>query len=563
MVLMIMASFSEVLSIGAILPFLAVLTAPNVVFEHHLLQPFIEGFGISSPDQLLAPLTVGFGLAVIVSAGMRMLLLWVGVRISFATGHDLSSDIYERTLYQPYSVHVARNSSKVIHGITAKASGVINGIIIPAMTILSSTIMMATILIALLMVNPTIALTAFGGFGLIYLLIIKLTRERLLINGERIAKESTTVIKSVQEGLGGIRDVLIDSSQATYRQIYRNADLPLRRAEARNLFIGQSPRYLMEALGMILLSGLAYGLSKQPDGITKALPILGAITLAAQRVLPILQQAYVAWSCIRGGQPALEEVLELLDQELPYYAYEKAGSPIPFLQDIRLKRVSFRYRDDTAWVLKNLDVTISKGSSIGFIGKTGSGKSTLLDVVMGLLQPTDGTIEIDGTTITELNSRRWQAHIAHVPQAIFLADSTISENIAFGVPKDQINHARVKSSAHHAQIAETIEAWPRQYETLVGERGVQMSGGQCQRIGIARALYRKADVIILDEASSALDSETELAVMQAIEGLSKHLTIFIIAHRLTTLKNCTQIVELEDGVLKGIDTYDNIMRKRA
>jgi ATP-binding cassette subfamily B protein len=210
-------------------------------------------------------------------------------------------------------------------------------------------------------------------------------------------------------------------------------------------------------------------------------------------------------------------------------------------------------------VLNNFDLVIAKGSRIGFIGTTGSGKSTLIDIVMGLLQPTQGALEIDGHPITTANHRAWQAHIAHVPQAIFLADSSIEENIAFGVPKEHIDPQRVRQAARQAQIADIIESWPEQFQTFVGERGIRLSGGQRQRIGIARALYKRADVIIFDEATSALDNDTEQAVMDAIEGLSEGLTILIIAHRLSTLRNCTQIVELGDCGLKKIGTYQEVI----
>jgi len=228
-----------------------------------------------------------------------------------------------------------------------------------------------------------------------------------------------------------------------------------------------------------------------------------------------------------------------------------------------LKQLSFRYSDHTPWVLRNLNFSIARGSRVGFVGTTGSGKSTLLDIVMGLLQPTDGTLSIDGVPVVTANHRGWQAHIAHVPQAIFLADTTIEENIAFGVPMEQIDHERVRDAARNAQIAEVIESWPQKYKTIVGERGIRLSGGQRQRIGIARALYKQADVIIFDEATSSLDNETELAVMQAIENLSTDLTILIIAHRLTTLKNCTQVIELGDGGIRRIGNYKDMLAQAA
>ena len=554
LVLMLLASFAEILGIGAVLPFLAVLTAPERVFEHAAAQPFIRALGLTEPAQLLLPLTIAFGAAALIAGITRLLLVWASTRLSFATGADLSIDIYRRTLYQPYAVHCARNSSEVINSISNKTSAVIN-IITMLLTLISSAAMLITILLALLSLDPIIALAAFGGFGLIYVIIIALTRKQLSNNGERIARESTRVIKSLQEGLGGIRDVLIDGSQATYCQIYRNADLPMRRAQGNNSFISASPRYGMEALGMLLIATLAYSLSQQADGIAKAIPILGALALGAQRLLPVLQQAYGAWTIIRGEQASFKDALDLLDQHLPDYAGQPAAQPLPFKHNISLKQLTFRYSPQTPYVLKQLNLTIAKGSRVGFIGTTGSGKSTLLDIVMGLLQPTDGTLEIDGQPVTPTNNRAWQAHIAHVPQAIFLADSSIEENIAFGLPKDQIDPQRVRQAAQQAQIADSIESWPKKYQTFVGERGIRLSGGQRQRIGIARALYKQADVIIFDEATSALDNETEQAVMEAIEGLSKDLTLLIIAHRLTTLKNCTQIVELGEDSIKRTGTY--------
>lgn len=560
LVLMLLASFAEILSIGAVLPFLGVLTAPERIFDMPIVQPVIVALKLTEPKQLLLPLTLAFGFAALFVGCMRLLLLWASTRLSFAVGADLSINIYRRTLYQPYAVHCERNSSEVINGITSKTSNAI-AIISAILSFISSTVVLIGILIALLAVDPVIALAAFGGFGLIYAFIVLLTRSRLLINSQIHARESTQVIKSLQEGLGGIRDVLIDGSQATYCQIYSNADLPLRRAQGNSIFIAASPRYAMEALGILLIAALAYSLAQEVDGIAKAIPVLGALAIGAQRFLPVLQQAYSAWSGIQGGQVSLEDTIGLLDQPLPDYANQSATQPLPFRQTISLKQLGFRYSLKTPYILKKLNLTITKGSRVGFIGATGSGKSTLLDIIMGLLQPTDGSLDIDNLKITAANRRAWQAHIAHVPQAIFLADSTIEENIAFGVPKDQIDIERVRQAAQQAQIAESIEGWPKKYQTFVGERGIRLSGGQRQRIGIARALYKQADVIIFDEATSALDSETEEAVMQAIESLSKELTLLIITHRLTTLKNCTQIIELGEGGIRRTGSYQDIVNK--
>lgn len=559
LMLIVFAAFAEIISIGAIVPFLGILTAPDIVFNHTAAQPFIKVFGISRAEDLLLPLTFLFGCAAILAGGMRLFLLWAITRLSYATGADLSLSIYKRTLYQPYEVHVGRNSSEVISGIVTKANGAISNVIMPSLTIISSSVLITMIMVALIAIDPFIALISFSSFGSMYLLIIYISRRQLLKDSRRAAEESIQVVKSLQEGLGGIRDVLIDNSQDVYCSIYRKSDLALRRAQGNNTFIGQSPRFLMEAMGMLMIAALAFTLGQQSDGLAKAIPVLGALALGAQRLLPILQQAYAGWTLMRGGQVSLEDTLELLDQDLPNFVTQKISKPLPFTKKITLNQVSFRYGLQMPWVLESCTLDIEKGSRIGFIGETGCGKSTLLDIIMGLLLPTSGNIYIDGESITFKNSRAWQMHIAHVPQDIFLADSTIAENIAFGMDKSHIDLDRVRVAARKAQIEDMIESWSEGYNTIVGERGVRLSGGQRQRIGIARALYKQTDVIIFDEATSALDAKTEQAVMSSIESLSEDLTVLIIAHRITTLKNCSKIVQLRNGRVSRICSYQEMV----
>jgi ATP-binding cassette, subfamily B, bacterial PglK len=554
-ILMMLASLTEIISIGAILPFLGVITAPEQVFQNSIIQPIIKILDITEPTQLLAPMTIVFVVAVLITGAIRLLLLYTMTRLSYATGADLSINIYRRTLYQDYSKHVARNSSEVINGIISKTNTVVGGVITPTLTLISSIILMIAIMSALFTIDSTIALSATMGFGLIYLIVIKITRQQLQENSNCVAEQSTQMIKALQEGLGGIRDVLIDGSQQFYCQIYRNADLPLREASASNSFISGSPRYAIESIGMALIAVLAYSMSLREEGLVTAIPVLGALGLGAQRLLPALQQAYSAYSTMKGAHTSFEDVLNLLDQPLPNYANQPQPTPITFKKDIRLENLSFRYSKETPWVLRNIDLKLNKGARIGFMGVTGSGKSTLLDIVMGLLSSTEGQFFVDDEPINAENCRSWQAHIAHVPQNIYLSDSTIEENIAFGIPKEQINHQQVKKAAQQAQIAELIEKWKEGYQTFVGERGIRLSGGQRQRIGIARALYKQADVLIFDEATSALDNETEYAVMEAIEELDRELTILIIAHRLTTLKGCDQIVTLGNNIIIYTGSY--------
>jgi len=559
LVLMLLASMAEIISVGAVLPFLGALTAPEELYQHHLMQPIIQYLQLTDPNRLLLPLTIGFIFAVLFAGTIRLALLYVTTRLSYATGADLSINIYRRTLYQEYAVHVDRNSSEVINGIINKTNVAIN-VIQSYLTLISSVILIISILVALFSIDITVALVSFIGFGTIYRLVIYYNRQQLQENSKIIAQQSTQMIKSLQEGLGGIRDVLIDGSQHFYCQLYRNADLPLRRASGNNAFIIQSPRYAMEAIGMTLIATLAYAMSLRESGLVTAIPVLGALALGAQRLLPALQQAYGAYSSIKGSHSSFNDVTDLLNQPLPNYVDRlESELPILFKKEISLSNLSFRYNREMPLILENINLNFLKGSRIGFMGATGSGKSTLLDIIMGLLQPTEGQLIIDGQPITEENLRSWQAHIAHVPQNIYLSDSTVEENIAFGIPQTQIDHKLVKKAAKQAQIAELIEEWPKQYKTFVGERGVRLSGGQRQRIGIARALYKHANVIIFDEATSALDNETEQSVMEAIDGLGDDLTILIIAHRLTTLKDCGQIVKLDKDNTIHIGSYQDIV----
>jgi len=554
---MIFASFVEVFSIGMVLPFLGALTAPELIFENPLAQPFINYLNLTDPSQILLPLTIVFCLAILLSGLVRILLLWSNVRLSFATGLDMSIDVYRRTLYQPYSVHINRNSSDVINAVTRKTEGVIFYAIMPILTIASGTIMLFSILILLLAIDVSVALITFSGFGLIYAIIIKMTRNRMLKNSKIQAENSTQVIKALQEGLGGIKDILIDNTQEVFCDIYRSADIPLRRSQGSTQIIAQIPRFGMEILGVIFIAVLAYILTQQTKGFNEAIPILGVLALGAQRLLPVLQQGYVAWTSFQSGRISLQDALELLDQKLPDFSI-RTNNPtekIIFNNKIELSQISFRYSQEASWVLKDLNLSISKGDRIGFIGSTGCGKSTLINIIMGLFNPENGTFKVDNKLITIANNNIWQSHIAHVPQNIYLSDSTIAENIAFGVPSGEINYKRVRESALQAQIATTIEALPKQYQTTIGEHGIRLSGGQRQRIGIARALYKKANVIIFDEATSSLDDNTELEIMHSINNLSKDITILIIAHRLSTLKKCNKIVRMKDGNIQWSGSY--------
>jgi ATP-binding cassette subfamily B protein len=555
LVLTVLSSLAEVVSLGAVLPFIGILTQPEKVFASPWLAGIVRALGITSGAELVLPLTLGFGFAALIAGGLRLLLLWVSIRLGNATGADLSIEVYRRTLYQSYSVHIARSSSEIISGITQKV-GTATGVLISVVAVITSTSLFIAIMMTLVAIDPMVAIVAVMSFGSAYGLIAWQTHRRLVDNSHCIAQEQTQVVKALQEGLGAIRDVLLDGTQKVYCSIYQKAILQLQRAGGDNTFINQAPRYAMEALGMALIAIFVLALSHRAGGVAAALPILAMLALGAQRLLPLMQQLYGNWSVVAGSKAALADVLALLEQPLPAGANLSEPEPLALKQAITFENVSFKYNSNDPWVLQEINLTIPKGARVGIIGATGSGKSTAVDLLMGLLEPTQGQILIDGKEVGVTHQRAWQRAVAHVPQSIYLADTSIAENIAFGVPLDQIDLDRVRKSAQQARIAEFIESRPEAYSTFVGERGVRLSGGQRQRIGIARALYKQASVLIFDEATSALDNETEQAVMQAIEGLSKELTLFIIAHRLTTLKNCDVIVKLEGS--KNVSVSNSI-----
>jgi ABC-type bacteriocin/lantibiotic exporter with double-glycine peptidase domain len=555
--LTLVSSLAEVISLGAVVPFIGILTEPERVFNSPILSNYIQWMGIGKPAELVLPLVVGFSVAAIVAASLRLLLLWVSIRLSNVTGADLSVDVYERTLYQPYSVHVARNSSELISGITQKVTAA-TSVLTSLITVVTSAVLFFAILLTLIFINPYVASIAMLCFGTGYSLIAWKTRLRLKVNSQCIAQQQTQVVKTLQEGLGAIRDVLLDGTQATYGNIYKNSIRQLLQATGENQYITLGPRYVMEAMGMILVAIFAYSLSNKTGGIGSALPILGALAMGAQRLMPLLQQLYGNWSVVAGSQSTLIDVLDLLEQPLPSHINYPLPNPFELKSRICFKNVFFRYTNDSSWILNNISLIIPKGTRIGFAGKTGSGKSTLLDLFMRLLEPTQGNIVVDDTILAENNSRSWQLAIAHVPQHIYLSDATIAENIAFGVKPRQIDFAMVKDAAQQAQLAEFIEKSPDGYNTVVGERGVRLSGGQRQRIGIARALYKKAKILIFDEATSALDTDTENAVMAAIDNLNRELTILIVAHRLSTLQNCDLIVQLESGKIISQGPYAKV-----
>jgi len=550
LVVMLASGVAELVSLGAVLPFLAVLSDPERLWQQPLVQPLAARAAFTQPSDLLLPATLAFAAAAVLAALIRLANLWLNGRLAAAVGSDLSCEAYRRTLYQPYGVHVQRNSAVVITGTTTQINLTVVALN-SLLQLITSAVVAAGLLTGLLLIDAPVAVAAAALFGSAYGALAITARRELRSNGQKIAEASTLQLKALQEGLGAIRDVLLDGSQSTYLRIYQKADRPQRQLAAKSAFLGAFPRYALEALGMVAIALLGGLLVLQRGSGSAVIPLLGALALGAQRLLPALQQLYSGWAALKGYNAAIQGVLAMLNQPLPPLV--QVAELLPLREGIRLAGVHFRYGPEQPEVLRGLEIEIRRGERIGLIGSTGSGKSTTVDLLMGLLAPTAGRVLVDGMDLHDPEHPErlaaWRAAIAHVPQSIYLADSSIAPNIAFGVPRDQIDLARVLQAAAQAQIASFIEASPEGYGSFVGERGIRLSGGQRQRIGIARALYKQARVLVFDEATSALDNSTEEAVMESIEGLSRNLTLVMIAHRLSTVQRCDRIIRLEHGTV--------------
>ena len=542
LILTIFSSVAEVVSIGAIFPFLAIITNQNKIYNNKIIAHF---FNIEDHAISLSIITFIFIFIILLSSLIRLLLLWAQTKLSYGIGAEVSYKIYRNTLYQPYDTHINRNSSEVISGISTKSSSIIHVALLPILNIFNSLAISIMIVALLFLIDPVISFITFFGFGSIYFLIILFTRKKLDQEGAIGNIELNNVIKILSEGLGGIRDVLIDGSQEIYCQIYKKSDTSLRNSQAKLSIIGSSPRPIIEGLALILIITLAFFITQDKNGVNKAIPLLGGLALGAQRLLPVLQQAYTSVISLLGGQSILNDTLNLLEQELPEYFFNDVKK-INFNNKIQVKNLYFKYHSNQEWILKDVNLTISSGCRVGFVGETGSGKSTLLDILMGLLIPTKGDILIDEININSTNFRSWQLNISHVPQNIFLADTSIAENIAFGTPEKFIDYKKVEQVAIKAQLNNTIDLLKEGYYTKVGEKGVKLSGGQRQRIGIARALYKRPEIIIFDEATNALDQNSENEILDTIRILKKENTIIIVSHKDSVLRYCDKIFELKN-----------------
>ena len=546
--LSLIAAFAELATIGAVLPFLSLLASPDTLARFPLVTELFETVGATGGRERLVAATALLSLLAIVTALVRLLLVRFNQRFMFELSHELSVDIQRRILLQPYAFHIGQNSSRILAALE-KVQALVHSVLLPILQALTAGFIALVIIAALALLEPLMTLAAAVVFSLIYWLVSLVTRPRLARNSQALGSAWDERVKIVQENLGGIRDVILENSQMIRLDAFERVDRRFSLAQSNTAIIAAAPRFVIEAAGMIFIAAVALIISGREGSLAAALPVLGALALGAQRILPLIQQIYFSSTVVAGHRSVVTEVLDLLRLPAdPRQCQPERVDPLPLNDRIRIENVSFAYPARARPALEGVTLEIERGSAVAIVGETGSGKSTFADLLMGLLEPDRGRIAIDGDPLSSQNRRRWQRSIAHVPQAIFLADASIAANIAFAAAPDGVDRDRIAAAATSARIHDFILSLPDGYDTRVGERGVRLSGGQRQRLAIARAIYRQAPVIVLDEATNALDEATESAVMETIAALKREgRTIVAIGHRLPDTALYDRIVRIEAG----------------
>ena len=544
--LMLLGAVSELMTIGAFVPMIALFASTGAHQSGNRVSELLQRLGVSPGDYSLTTVALVFCVIAVATAITRIVLAWASQRYVFAIRHDVGVALYDRMLHQPYTFHVGINTSRIISSLES-VPRLAAGMLMPMLQAGIAVVIGTFVLGGLIWLSPVASLIAVLGFGLIYGGLTLTAGRGLRRNAGVIARMSHQRFQTTQEGLGSIGDVLLDSAQPVYVRKFANIDRQLSNAQGANALVAVSPRFIAEAVGIVLITVLAVVLHKQQGGAAATLPVLGALALGAQRLLPLMQQSYFGWANLMSFRSQLFEIVILLQQPVPP---KGQSEPLPPLRSsLELNHVGFAYSSAQHFALENVSLSIPKGARVGFVGKSGSGKTTLLNIVMGLLEPSSGEIRVDCQLIASSNKQSWQQQVAHVPQFIFLTDGSIAENIAFGKSANEIDADKLREVCRLAELGEFIDALPGGYATPVGERGVRLSGGQIQRIGLARALYKDATVLVLDEATSALDDATEANIIQAVQRLGRGYTVLMIAHRTTTLRECDIIYRLDSGTV--------------
>jgi len=555
--LMIFISVLEMLSVGSVLPLLAAFTNIEALLQNKKIEPLLQMAGIVNQQDLILWITILFILVNLLCGFSRILLIWITNRLSYMAGAELGNIIFYNTLNQPYKDHITRNSNKIIDALLVKVNSLVS-FLMSVGTLLGSLVIILSITFAMFIVNIKMTLFLLLSFGAIYYLIIRISKKNLDNLSLNIHNGSLNEIKIIQEALGGIREVIINGLQKFYCKNLFDQSVITKKSQATSSLISSSPRYLIESIGIGLIAFIGYKISLSNTGFSDSIPALGALVIGMQRILPNLQQFYATWTGMVVQQASLIEALSMIENRpIPVNFIANSGK-INFENELKLKNINFKYGVDSQTILSDISITIKQGMHVGICGRSGAGKSTLVDIIIGLLEPTSGEIQVDGVAINNSNIHDWRKLVSHVPQLFYISNASIAQNIAFGIDPREIDRNRIIEAAKKAHIHNIAEACDNRYEEFLGEGGIRLSGGQRQRIAIARALYKKPKLIVFDEATSNLDNKIEQDIMNAISLLGKEVTVVIIAHRLSTLRNCDLIIELDAGKVIRSGTYDEL-----
>ena len=556
-ILMCISSFAEIFTIATVLPFLNLIIDPNSLNNYQLFSKYINIIGLFINQSQLFVYTFIFCSGVLISGLLRITNLRINTLLSASIGVEISKNILKTNLSKDYPYFLKQNSSYIVT-LATQYAGNTEVFIYYALQGLTNLVLSIFFLIILIFAAWKISLAVALTLGSFYLIFIFNNRGILYRTSKRIAKAQEDEVKIVQESIGGIRDIILDNTKEKYISKFVNTDIKLKKSVALNKFLTNFPRYLIESIILLSIGVIAYILADQ-NILKDNFSTLGLCLLTSQKLLPSIQQCYSNYTLMNSRVKGVQEVLQTFRSGRTFNIDTKIEE-IKFNNKIELKNLYFKYESRDQNTLKDISLTIKKGERIGIIGTTGSGKSTLLDLIIGLLEPTNGSIKIDEKEIynsEKVNINKslilgWRSLISYVPQSIFLTDASIMENIAFVDNPENIKIGYVKKCAAQANLSSFIESLPNGYNTIVGERGFQLSGGQIQRLGIARALYKKCPIIVLDEATSSLDNNTERKVIESFNSLSQDLTIITVAHRLSTLRNYNKVITLEKGSIARI-----------
>ena len=550
-VLMIVGSVLETLSLGLVVPVVGLLTRPNYIQNFPRVN---ELLGYPTEHQFVIGMMFALVVVYIAKSFFLIWSAWVQRGYSASVTTRIGRQLFRSYLYQPYAFHLQRNSAVLIRN--SQNSGlVMTGIIDPILVISSDILVTAGLLVLLIKLEPIGSIATISIFGLTSWIFRKFTNSRIKTWGEIQNFHKRMLLQHLQQGFGGVKDVKILGTEEYFASQYgenllKNSEVVRRFSIAQTL-----PRFGLEILTIIGLAVLVSTMVLLDSELPEILPVLGLFGAAAFRLLPAVNRLISNFQIINVSRPQVNEVFEDLD--LPDQLNHKNSDRSTLTSAISIVDISFSYAESLKNVVSGVSVKIGRGEAVGLIGSSGSGKSTLVDILLGLLEPNSGKVLVDGSDIHD-DLRGWQDQIGYVPQSIFLTDDTLRRNVAFGLPKDKIDDDAVRSAIRSAQLEEFVASLPDGMETVVGERGVRLSGGQRQRIGIARALYNNPDVLVLDEATSSLDTETEHGVMQAVQALQGDKTVIIVAHRLSTVEYCDRLYRLENAQIVDEGTFSEV-----